>query len=77
MLDMQQLARAGVLGAETGFLIARIDEVLDELVGDQSGIAFTEHALRNDARWRLARTLVREALEQLGERVQRSRTLPE
>ena len=76
LLDVQ-LAREGVLAAETGFLIARIEEVLDELVGDQTGMAFTEHALRSDARWRLARTLAREALEQLGERAQRSRILPE
>ena len=72
-----QVVREGVLAAETGFLIARIEEVLDELVADQSGIAFTEHALRSDARWRLARTLAREALEQLGERAQRSRILPD
>lgn len=63
--------------AEIGFLIARIEEVLDELVADQSGLAFTEHALRSDPRWRLARTLAREALEQLGERAPRSRILPE
>jgi len=54
LLDVQ-LAREGVLPAETGFLIARIEEVLDELVGDQTGIAFTEHALRSDPRWKLAR----------------------
>jgi hypothetical protein len=75
LLDVQ-LARAGVLPAETGFLIARIDESLDELIADQSGIAFTEHALHSDPRWRLARTLAREALEQLGERTPRSRILP-
>lgn len=76
LLDVQ-LDREGVLPAETGFLIARIEESLDELVADQTGIAFTEHALRSDPRWRLARTLAREALEQLGERAQRSRILPE
>jgi len=69
------LAREGLLRAETSFLIARIDEVLDELVTDPTGKAFTEHALRTDPRWRLARTLAREALEQLGERPARSRIL--
>lgn len=76
LLDVQ-LAREGVLPAETGFLIARIEEVLDELIADQTGLAFTEHALRSDPRWRLARTLAREALVQLGERAHRSRILPE
>lgn len=75
LIDVQ-LAREGVLPAETGFLIARIEEVLDELVGDPSGVAFTEHALHSDPRWRLARTLAREALEQLGERSRRSRIVP-
>lgn len=75
LLDVQ-LSREGVLPAETGFLIARIEEVLDALVADPTGLAFTEHALRSDPRWRLARTLAREALEQLGERARRSRILP-
>jgi hypothetical protein len=76
LLDVEQLARDGVVPGETGFLITRIEEVLDELVADPAGIAFTEHALRNDPRWKLARTLAREALEQLGERAPRSRILP-
>jgi hypothetical protein len=76
LLDVEQLAREGVVPAETAFLITRIEEVLDELVADQTGIAFTEHALHSDLRWKLARTLAREALEQLGERAPRSRILP-
>lgn len=75
-LDVQQLAREGAVPAETGFLIARIEEVLEELVADPSAVTFTEHALRTDSRWKLARTLAREALEQLGERTPRSRILP-
>lgn len=78
LLDVQ-LTREGVLPPETGFLIARIDEVLDELVGDATGAAFTEHALRSDARWKLARALAGEALAQLGERTPRpprSRIIP-
>jgi hypothetical protein len=76
VLDVQQLAREGVLPAEVPFLVTRIEEVLDQLVSDPSGVAFTEHALLTDERWRFARTLAREALEQLGERARRSRVLP-
>jgi hypothetical protein len=76
MLDVEQLAREGLVPGETGFLITRIEEVLGDLVADQTGTAFTEHALHSDLRWKLARTLARQALEQLGERARRSHILP-
>ncbi len=72
LLDVQ-LVQENVLPAEVSFLIARIEELFDELVSDDSGLAFTEHALRNDSRWKLARALAREALEQLGERAKSPR----
>jgi hypothetical protein len=60
------LSREGVLPAEVGFLIQRIDEVFDGLVGEDPARVFTRSALAERAEWKLMRALAGEALQQLG-----------
>ncbi|MGD8861016.1 MAG: hypothetical protein PVI30_13495 [Myxococcales bacterium] len=60
------LTREGVLPAEVGFLIQRIDEIFDGLAFEDPAQAFTEAALAERSEWRLMRGLARGALEQLG-----------
>ncbi|MDD9937186.1 MAG: hypothetical protein OXT09_26490 [Myxococcales bacterium] len=65
LLDVT-LAREGVLPAEVGFLIQRIDELFDQLVALEPERAFSRDGLRELEAWKLMRGLAREALQQLG-----------